>query len=782
MSPDTVTAAHISIRGIVQGVGFRPHARSTADRCGISGWVRNGKGGVMIRAEGSADQLHKFLGDVREAAPRMAFITDIDVTEEVPAGYDDFSICASDGDGKRKMLISPDVSTCHDCEREIRDSSDRRFGYPFTNCTNCGPRFTIIRHLPYDRSRTSMSGFPLCAECEREYCDPEDRRFHAQPTACPSCGPHVRLLDGSARVLAEEGAIRTARQLLCDGDTVAVQGIGGFHLACRADDPGAVLRLRGVKNRPSKPLAVMVRDLAAVGEICRLKGADVRMLQSPAAPIVILPRREGAPIAGNVAPECASVGVMLPYTPLHMLLFSGDASALVMTSGNRRGLPLAKDAESALTQLGDSIGAFLIHDRPIVRRCDDSVVRSICVAGDDDFIVYRRSRGYAPRPVLLNRETAGRDTEAVLGCGGDEKNTFCLLDGDEGFFSQHIGSLRREEVVEAWRDSVDDLIDILEITPGAVAHDLHPDYRSSHLAAEYAKQRELTRISVQHHHAHCAACLAENGRPGPALGVIADGTGYGDDGTLWGMEILLADLCGYRRLVSLEPVQMPGGERAVRRPLRMTLAHLRAALGSEAIEELVERFPAEEEDLCAALIQMERDLNAPMTSSCGRLFDAAAAVLDICLRADYSGQPAVQLSERARRTNETLPFALRGGNHLHRWDLTETWEEFLNRLRSGDDPTDLASIFQSTVAEMMVQGVRLSREISGCDVVALSGGVFQNCSLLSHVRAALSEEGFSVLVHDEVPPNDGGISLGQAVVGRHRIGCEGEADVSGCAG
>ncbi len=773
-------ATRILIRGIVQGVGFRPHTAHAAARSGISGWVRNGKAGVIIHAEGSSASLQQFVSDLRERAPRTALITDIDVQEQAPRGIDHFAIRDSEGAGRREMLIPPDVSICDDCAQEILDPADRRHGYPLTNCTNCGPRFTIIRQLPYDRAVTSMASFDLCSECEEEYRDRSDRRFAAVPIACHRCGPRVRLTDGVGRDLADGEPIQLARSLLLDGAVVAVRGVGGFHLACRADHRRAVRRLRHAKSRPKKPLAVMARDLAAVACICKVTADDARMLQAPEAPIVIMPLQEDAPIVPEVTQHCSSVGVMLPYSPLHLLMFSDSLPALVMTSGNLRGMPMAVREKTARFHLSCIAEAFLTHNRPILRRCDDSVVRSVPARGGRrDFISYRRSRGYVPRPIVLPSRAAEGELSTVLGCGADEKNTFCFLHRNQAFLSQHIGSLHEEEIVQSWWDSVGDMAEILEAYPSVVARDLHPGYRSTGLAAEYAGDREIPVVPVQHHHAHLAACLAENGRSGPALGIIADGSGYGDDGTIWGMEILYADLVSYRRLVSLRRVPMPGGERAVRRPLRMALAHLHDAFGRPALNRLLQLFPGEEAELRVALRQLERGVNTPLTSSCGRLFDAVSALLGFCLRAHYSGQPAVQLSETAGWAEESMPFSLRKKGDLYLWDVRETWSELMRLLSAGKDPVDIAASFQSTVGEMMVRGALLSREIAECDVLALSGGVFQNPDLLSHVRANLREEGFTVLVPDEVPPNDGGISLGQAVIAAYRAGREDSLHVPG---
>ncbi|MFO8060641.1 MAG: carbamoyltransferase HypF [Bacillota bacterium] len=763
------TARRMAVRGIVQGVGFRPHTAALADRHGLCGWVRNAKAGVILQIEGPGKRIEEFARDLVSCAPRMAAITGIE-TETVPLrGFTGFCIRDSDDGGQRELLMAPDASVCSDCAREVMDPEDRHYRYPFTNCTNCGPRFTIVRGLPYDRSRTSMADFPMCPDCEKEYRDHRDRRFHAQPVACPRCGPRVWLEDAGGRLLArDDGVWRRLGQILRGGKLVGVRGIGGVHIACSACSEAAVTELRRRKSRPTKPVAIMVRDVAAAGKICRVTPTAEALLTSPQAPIVVMTLREnpGISLALNLAPGMRSLGVMLPYTPLHMLLLQSGPEALVMTSGNRRGLPLVTENAAARRELGCMADFLLLHDRPIARRCDDSVVRVVS-SGDGGGIgvMLRRSRGYAPRPVMLGRGVA-RPGPAVLGSGGDERNTFCLLSGDEAFLSQHMGTVRYEETVRDYRRCLDDLTHILEIEPEVVACDLHPEYRTSILASELSREWGARLVRIQHHHAHHAACLSERGHGAKAIGLVADGLGYGDDGTFWGMEVLFGDPGSCRRLLSLAPVPMPGGDRAIKRPLRMALAHIWTFMGRQEARRMMGLFPREAEDLEVALAQMERGLNSPMTSSCGRLFDAVSAILGLCRRAHYSGEAAVRLSEAASWGDEPLPFSLKRDGDLHRWDLVGMWEALLGRLRERENVPEIASAFQRTVGEMLLQGARLSREMTGCDVVALSGGVFQNPTILSRMRASLAEEGFTVLIPGEVPPGDGALSLGQAVAAR----------------
>ena len=758
-------ALNISVRGIVQGVGFRPHVFALARECEIRGWVVNSKGGVEIRAEGSAQDLEAFVAAITHRAPRMAYITEILRREEVPRGYRDFTIRPSDAGGPRQLLISPDVSTCSDCRREIDDSSDRHFRYPFTNCTHCGPRFTIIDALPYDRPRTSMAPFTMCPDCAAEYGNPRDRRFHAQPVACPVCGPQVCLLgpNGTARASGED-AMSRAMEELASGAVVAVRGMGGFHLACDARSTGAVARVRAGKARPHRPLAVMARDVEIAAGIVRLRPAERDALESPEAPIVIARRRVSPEIdlAPNLAPEMTSLGVMLPYTPLHILLLSGEVPVLVMTSGNRRGLPLVTDTPGALQELAGIADLFLTHDREILRRVDDSVLR-FDESPRPRPIPYRRSRGYVPRPLSFR----GPPGPTVLGVGGQEKNTFCLLEEDYAFLGAHQGDLEYEEARRGYREAVADLSRLLEIEPRVVACDRHPDYFTTEFAREFAADRGATLVPVQHHHAHLASCLAESGRNGPALGIIADGTGYGEDGTLRGMEILHGDLRAYSRLVSLAPVRLPGADRAIRRPMRAALAHLHRFLGPEAGEEFTAHHPKWRRELEIARAQLQGQINAPQASGCGRLFDAVSAYLGICREASYGGQPAAELSELAGWGDHPLPFDLvEDGEGLLRWDLARFWEALRRRAARDFDPKRLASDFQRTVGEMFLAGARRARESTSCAVVALSGGVFQNPTLLAGLVQLLESDGFEVLVPREVPPNDGGISLGQAAVGR----------------
>ncbi len=768
--PVAAQARRITVRGIVQGVGFRPHVYALAREHDIRGWVKNAKSGVLVHAEGEGAALDAFVAALKARAPRMAYITHIQNTIAEPAGFGGFEIRPSDGSGARELLISPDVSLCWDCRREIEDPRDRHYHYPFTNCTHCGPRFSIIADLPYDRPHTSMAPFAMCPDCLAAYRDPQDRRFHAQPVACPACGPQVALSDSRGEVLARgPDALHHLGQRLRAGAVAAIRGLGGFHLACDATDADAIDRIRRGKDRPRRPLALMVRDVAVAEEIARLRPGERDALCAPEAPIIIAERRADSPLAlaEGLAPGMASIGLMLPYTPLHVMLFWDGPRALVMTSGNRRGMPLITDVAEAYRALGGIADVFLVHDREILRRVDDSVWR-FDASSVQRPIPYRRSRGYAPRPLVFR----GKAGPAVIGLGPEEKVTTCLLDDDYAFVGPHAGDLTYAEAQSAYREEMRDLIRLLEVQPGVVAHDMHPDYFTTSHAQSLEAEHGLLRVPVGHHHAHLVSCQVENGVDQPTLGIIADGTGYGPDGSLWGMEILYGDAAGYRRLVTLDPVPLIGGERAIQRPLRQALAHLLHFSGSAAADALVRRFPAQAEELRVARSQLEAGIHAPLTSGCGRFFDAVSAYLGLCIETTYGGEPAAVLSEHAGWGRTSLPFCLLEDGEVMRWDLTGFWDVLQERALRGDDTENIAADFHRTVGEMFLAGAHAARERASCTVVALSGGVFQNPTLLAGTVELLEAGGFSVLIHREIPPNDGGISLGQAAVGRVRAAAD----------
>ncbi len=755
-------AEHIHIDGIVQGVGFRPFVYRLAHRYNLSGWVRNSSLGVDIEVVGSAEALAAFANALQEEAPPLAHITAVRrrPLQAPPEPADAFVILHSEDEGGF-TLISPDVATCPDCLRELLDPADRRYRYPFINCTNCGPRFSIIRALPYDRPKTTMAVFPMCPDCRAEYEDPLDRRFHAQPNACPVCGPAVTL-EGGDDLRGVDEIARTAA-LLRRGAIVAIKGLGGFHLACDATNAEAVARLRARKPRPHKPLALMMTDVAMVRRYCHLNAAAEELLTSPAAPIVLLEPRSDIPIAANVAPGQRTLGVMLPYTPLHHLLLRDVGRPLVMTSGNRQNEPIARTNEAARQKLGAIADAFLWHNREIHNRVDDSVWMVSRLGA----MPIRRSRGYAPMPIPLPIASP----RPLLALGSQMKNTFALVSGAQAFLSQHIGEMDYLATWAFFRESIARYQSLFGIEPRLLVHDAHPDFTTT-LWATMGNPEGLETMPIYHHHAHLAACLADNGRDETVIGLAFDGTGYGADGTIWGGEILLADLRRFRRLAHWRPFPLPGGEAAIRRPVRLAAAFLFRALGSLPPRALPALSSAEADVVRA---QVERGLNTPLTSSCGRLFDAVAALLGLRSEITYEGQAAIELETLAAQAWPQPPFTA----HLTREG--EVWlMEPLPIIRAlwaaqerGEPPAVSAARFHATVIALALEAVEHIAEVSGVRAVALSGGCFQNRLLLEGLHEALSARGFAVLVHHHVPTNDGGIAYGQAAIAAARLAARG---------
>lgn len=680
------------VTGVVQGVGFRPFVYTLAERHGLAGFVLNDGGGVLVEAEGEPGALDDFAAAIAEEAPPLARVDAVVAEAVTPTGEATFRIERSAATA-RTALVPADVATCDDCLRELFDPADRRYRYPFTNCTQCGPRFTIVRGVPYDRPLTTMAGFELCADCRREYEDPRDRRFHAEPVCCPACGPRLSM------------PLEDAVALLLDGKIVAVKGLGGYHLACDATNEDAVARLRARKHREDKPFAVMT--------------AGPRVAE---APVVLVRKDEAVTVAPSVAPGTTWLGVMAPYTPVHHLLLHDARIPLVMTSGNVSDEPIAFDDDEARTRLGGIADAFLAHDRPIHRRCEDSVVRA-------EFPI-RRSRGYAPGAIRI--PVAAR--RPVAAAGAELKSTFCVARGADAFLSPHLGDLDNERAYRAFLADMELYLEMLDVRPGVVAHDLHPEY----LSTKWALEQDARAVGVQHHHAHAAACLAEHGETDEALALVFDGTGYGTDGTLWGGELLRCDLTGFERLAWLDPAPLPGGEAAVREPWRVAAVHLeRAGLP----------VPWEAwEDVRASLA-----VNAPLASGMGRLFDAVAAVLGVRDEVTYEGQAAVELEQLAGDI-EAEPFPWRFG------DATA----LVARCATETMPRErIAAAFHETIAAAAADACA---EHAGPRTVVLSGGTFQNLRLLGSTRARLEARGFRVLTHRLVPPNDGGVSYGQAAV------------------
>ncbi|MDN5344882.1 MAG: hydrogenase maturation protein HypF [Clostridia bacterium] len=746
----------LTLQGIVQGVGFRPFVYRLARTWGIRGEVYNASSGVCIDAEGEAERLESFIREILTRPPRLARISAWQQEELPPKGWLDFKIKTSIAGSEQKVVASPDVALCPDCRREILDPADRHYRYPFTNCTCCGPRFTIIYTLPYDRIRTAMAPFPLCPDCAAEYGDPADRRFHAQPVACPACGPRVTLLDNKGLPVAGDW-VEQAASLLRQGCILAVKGLGGFHLAVDATNNEAIANLRRRKGRPAKPFAVMARDLATVQKYCYVSQDEAGLLAAPAAPIVLLHRRPATDLAPEVAPGLSTLGVMLPYTPLHLLLLQAGPPLIVMTSANISDLPLIKEEAKALEELAGVADYFVSHNREIVNRCDDSVVA--WRLGETHF--YRRSRGFVPAALQLDLP----DGPDVLAAGSDLKNTFCLLKGAEAFLSQHIGDLAPVETQAAWREALERMQILCDCRPEIIACDLHPGYYSTRLARELGSKV----IGVQHHHAHLASCLAENGVTGPALGLICDGTGYGLDGAVWGGEILLGSYKSFQRLYHLRYVPQPGGDQGARHPWYMAVSYLYHYLGSgpgtAAAREL---FGRQGPALEIVLQMLNRNFQLVPTSSLGRLFDAVAALCGICLENTYDGQAACALEEAAlaaggaRAGWPPYPFALAGAEMDPGAMIKAIWQD----LQKGVEVPVIAARFHFTLAEMLLQAVLRAASFTGVRGVALSGGVWHNSLLLEEISRELAKRGFTVYRHRLVPPNDGGLSLGQAAVAR----------------
>jgi hydrogenase maturation protein HypF len=772
----------VRVEGVVQGVGFRPFVYTLATGLGLTGLVGNDLDGVFVEVEGPLAAVSEFLLLLERDAPPLARIERVTTSAITPRRSASFAIVASEpaasagpdgAGGRRRTLVSADTATCADCLSELTDPADRRFGYPFINCTNCGPRFTIVRDVPYDRPLTTMAAFAMCEPCAAEYHDPADRRFHAQPTCCPACGPRLALLDPAGNVLAGEPLppepVAAAAELLRQGRILAVKGLGGYHLAADAACEEAVALLRARKHREDKPFAVMAADLAAARRLAEVDTAAADLLTSPARPIVLLPRRPGAAVAAATAPGNRQLGIMLPYTPLHHLLLAamgqaGQSAAarsrpMVLTSGNVSEEPIVYRDEEALERLGGIADAFLTHDRAIHIRTDDSVARTFCGRP----MLLRRSRGYVPEPVVV----ASGFPRHVLACGAELKNTFCLARDRYVFVSHHIGDLENAETLRSFTEGIEHFGRLFDVDPQVVAHDLHPEYLSTKYAVELAETSPVRLEGVQHHHAHIASCLADNGADGPVIGVAFDGTGFGTDGTIWGGEFLAADLATFERGGHLAPVPMPGGAAAIRQPWRMAAAYLAADPQAPPAPDLdvVRRNQA---SWSAILAMARRGVNSPLTSSAGRLFDAAAAILGVRDAINYEGQAAVELEQLADPAETgAYPAALEAG-HPFQARGSDLLHGVIDDLTSGVPAPVIAARFHHGVAALIEAGCLAMRDRYGLDAVALSGGVFQNLLLLHATVSRLEARGFRVLVHSRVPCNDGGISLGQAVVAAAR--------------
>ncbi|MCK6540328.1 MAG: carbamoyltransferase HypF [Anaerolineales bacterium] len=809
--------ARIHITGIVQGVGFRPFVYNLATRLNLKGWVRNTSAGVDIEVDGEQDILDAFIKALRDEAPPLSRIDELIASFRPVNGFTAFDILHSETIPSAFQPISPDVAVCDDCLRELFDPNDRRYHYPFINCTNCGPRFTIIKDIPYDRPKTTMAGFALCPDCEREYNDPTDRRFHAQPVACPICGPHVWLtLESDSKLSASQeqtpsfqndDAIQKTRRLLAEGNIVAVKGLGGFHLACDATNAKAVIELRNRKLRVDKPFALMMPDLETIEKHCFVSDAERELLTSAARPIVLLKRRPDSNIAREVAPHQDWLGVMLPYTPLHYLLFadslqpsslrlrSGQAfilPPLVMTSGNLSEEPIATDNDEARERLSQLADAYLMHDRDIHIRCDDSVVRVISdrlsvisdqssVSSDQSSVSsdqssdngkpitnhwslmtypLRRSRGYSPFPVKLPF-----DVPQLLATGSELKNTFCITNGNYAFLSHHIGDMENYETLQSFEQGVEHFERLFRVKPGAMAYDMHPNYLATRYALERAEREGLPTVAVQHHHAHIAACMAEHGLNEPVIGVSFDGTGYGEDGAIWGGEFLVGDYKSYQRAAHLEYFPLPGGDAAIKKPARTALALL-WSLGIEWDDRLAPMREFCAEDLVALRVQLEKKINTPMTSSIGRLFDAASALTGVRQKVNYEGQAAIEFEALADEAEADMYVF---GLNQNKVEARSVVEALIRDVMAGVPIPKISARFHNGLAESVRETVGKIRRETGIRSVALSGGVWQNVTLLRRTLELLQNDGFIVYIHREVPANDGGLSLGQAAIAAARL-------------
>ena len=760
---EDLSGVGIHVNGIVQGVGFRPFIFGLAHKYELTGWVRNTSSGVDIELDGPKNKLESFIQSLDTEAPPLAYIDEVKIQWKLPNGYSHFQIEHSETVQDAFQPISPDVSICPDCLREMFDPSDRRYKYPFINCTNCGPRFTIIKDIPYDRPKTTMAPFEMCVDCAREYADPLDRRFHAQPIACPVCGPQVWLefKMGSNGGVDPTNPIEKTQGLLKEGKIVAVKGLGGFHLACDATNQAAVIELRSRKLRVDKPFALMMANTETIEKYCDLNDEERKLLESPSRPIVLLRRKPGTDIALENAPGQDYLGVMLPYTPLHYLLFdTREFDALVMTSANLSEEPIVTTNETARDRLVDLADAFLMHDRDIHVRCDDSVVRVY----KNNIFPIRRSRGYAPFPVYLSGTPP-----VILACGAELKNTFCITRGNYAFLSQHIGDMENLETLESFRHGITHFEKLFRIKIEAIAFDKHPDYLASRYALDRVEREAIPGIGVQHHHAHIASCMVENRLPSekPVIGVAYDGTGYGEDGTIWGGEILLADLLSFDRIAHLKTIPLPGGDLAVRQPWRIALAWLDAA-GVEWDEYLpaVKWIMAQPGLLKNFKTQLKTGLNSPKTSSMGRLFDAVSALAGVRHDVNYEAQAAIEFEALADTTEMGMyEFSIIGKEI----DPSPLFHQLTEDIKIGLPLPNISAKFHNGVADMTAKICTIVRKERGIDQVTLSGGVWQNITLLRSTLEKLENNGFQVFIHKVVPSNDGGLAIGQAMIAAAQI-------------
>jgi hydrogenase maturation protein HypF len=761
--------ASISVRGIVQGVGFRPFVYGLAVKHNLKGWVYNTSEDVKIEVEGKAEAIRQFERELQTQAPPLAHIETVNIEYNPPHHYKKFEIRNSQAQEGKYQLISPDVAICQACLDDVMDPGDRRYRYPFTNCTNCGPRFTIIEDMPYDRPKTTMRSFQMCSQCQAEYDNPLDRRFHAQPNACPRCGPEVELVDNLGNLVTESNPIAAASQLLEKGKILAIKGLGGFLLACDATNNTVVKTLRQRKKRSSKPFAIMVTDINEAKKHCYVSPEEEDLLTSPQNPIVLMKWRKESSVSQEVAPNLRFLGVMLPYTPLHHILLRDTGLPLVMTSGNLSEEPIARDNDEALRRLSGIADYFLIHNRDIYSCYDDSVAM---IEGGTSQLV-RRARSYAPYPISLPFEV-----KQVLGCGAEEKNTFCLTKDNYAFLSQHIGDMENMETLEHFDGTISLYKRLFRVEPEIIAHDLHPDYLATKYAQEF-DESGMKIVSVQHHHAHIASCMADNGLKSTVIGVAFDGTGMGADGNIWGGEFLVADYRNYKRVGRLEYLPLPGGAAAIKRPYRTAIGYILTLLGEDALGAVITREAKQSQLTSIGSVsevemeiirrQIERGINSPLTSSMGRLFDAVSALLGIRGEIDYEGQAAVELEMAAYEEDyvhiqKGYPYRIVEVEGIRVVRLRDLFATVLEDLNQGVSKGSMSVKFHNTIARMIDEMCRLTADKTGISQVALSGGVFQNRLLLKKTTNLLESSGFQLFTHRQVPCNDGGISLGQVAI------------------
>lgn len=762
---EKLTRYLIDISGIVQGVGFRPFVYKLAYSCCINGWVNNFSGGVHIDAEGTNENLKVFIRRLKEEAPPLSYIDSFRKKIAEPVAYLNFEIRKSSSENAKAAFISPDISVCEDCLKEMSNPDNRRYRYPFINCTNCGPRFTITAGIPYDRINTTMHSFPMCEDCAEEYHDPSDRRFHAQPIACRKCGPSLSLLDSEGNQISGGSEIEKTIELLKEGMIVAIKGLGGYHLACDAENDEAVAELRKRKNRDGKPFALMAKDIDVVLKYCFVNEKESEILQKENKPIVLLDRKPRIDLAVNaLSPDNDKLGIMLPYTPLHYLLFGDNLELLVMTSGNRSGEPIYYKDNDAIQGLSGIADYFLSNSREIYIRTDDSVTG---VFRDKECII-RRSRGYVPYPidissVLENQDCVNDCIPSVLSCGGELKNTFCITKGTKAFISHHIGDLENIETLTSFESGIAHFESIFSVTPEVAASDKHPDY----LSTKYADSLlDMAKIQIQHHHAHIAACMAENGVSGPVIGVAFDGTGYGDDGRIWGGEFFTGDYSGFERRAHFEYVPLPGNDAAIKEPWRMAVSYLVKTFGEDLNRlklPFISEIGADRVDIVTQ--QILKGINSPDTSSVGRLFDAVSALVGLCNTIEYEGQAAIRLEKSAETAGDfSYKYAIERIGLVYRINVRQMISAIVEDVLNGKNVSNISGAFHRTVAQIMLNVCQMLRDESGLNQVVLSGGVFQNRCLLGLALDLLENDGFHVYIHSKVPTNDGGISLGQAAI------------------